>query len=154
GAPSTPVYLRSFNVTGTNVSNQTWLAHYVAPSAPRAPLVFVPSGATQGYRPSVSQDFHLGSFTDDHDGGNWNVSVDWGDGTTATTFTVDANATMPFTFLDKPHSYTTGASSYNISVTVTDSTGLIGANSFPVVLSTNSTTSITASPSPVTYGQS
>jgi hypothetical protein len=60
--------------------------------------------------------FTLGSFTDPGDDSPWHVSVNWGDGSPATTF--DANATG--TIAQQSHAYADGPNTYTVTVTVND----------------------------------
>lgn len=76
----------------------------------------------------VSQPFVLGSFADS-DGGPWKVSVNWGDGTQNTSFTVATAGTLG----SLPHTYDEDGV-FAVSVTVTDAGGLSGAAHFQVVI--------------------
>jgi hypothetical protein len=62
----------------------------------------------------VSQLFNLGSFSDP-DGGPWSVDVNWGDGTTHTTFTVNNAGPLP----SNNHTYGEEGP-YTVTISVTD----------------------------------
>src|SRR4029079_8573774 len=63
-----------------------------------------------------SHSFTLGSFTDPGPDSPWSVSVDWGDGSAATTFQVTSTGTLG----SKPHTYADGPNDYTVAVTVVD----------------------------------
>ena len=80
-----------------------------------APSVTAPSNqsATEG----TSTSFSLGSFADPGDDGAWTATVDWGDGSTADTFTKAAAGSLgslSHTYADE------GTGSYKVTVTVTE----------------------------------
>jgi PKD domain len=76
------------------------------------PAVTPPASQTSGE--GTSHLFNLGSFGDP-DGGPWSVSVNWGDGTPDTTFTVTSTGPLP----SKNHDYREEGP-YSGTVTVTD----------------------------------
>jgi PKD domain len=76
------------------------------------PAVTPPASQTSGE--GTSHLFNLGSFGDP-DGGPWSVSVNWGDGTPDTTFTVTSTGPLP----SKNHNYREEGP-YTGTVTVTD----------------------------------
>jgi hypothetical protein len=63
----------------------------------------------------VVKSFALGSFTDTHDLGPWQVIVDWGDNSTNSVFNATAVGAMP----GQSHTYTE-AGAYDVLVTVSD----------------------------------
>ena len=63
----------------------------------------------------TSKSFELGSFTDPGDDGPWQVTVDWGDGSAATTFT----AASPGALSAKPHTYADNGD-YTVTVKVAE----------------------------------
>ena len=76
----------------------------------------VASAATdQDGTEGVEGSFDLGSFTDAGDAGPWDVTVDWGDGSTPGTFEVTPAGPIG----TRAHTYTDDAT-YDVSVTVSD----------------------------------
>ena len=65
----------------------------IANFTPNAPPTVTPP-ADQTAVEGASKSFALGSFTDP-DGGPWSVDINWGDGTSDTTFTMTAPGTIP-----------------------------------------------------------
>src|SRR5207248_1835279 len=81
-----------------------------------APSVTAP--ADQSSNEGSSHSFALGSFTDPGDDSPWHVTVDWGDGSFATTFDVSATGTIAA----QDHTYADGPSDHTVTVTVDDGT--------------------------------
>src|SRR4029079_5097361 len=81
-----------------------------------APDVTAP--ADQSSNEGSSHSFDLGSFTDPGDDSPWHVTVDWNDGSTETTFDVNAAGTIPA----QSHTYADGPNDYTATVTVDDGT--------------------------------
>ena len=127
--------LYSMNADGTgrvNVTNNTnfheyapvWGGPLFAPSVTPNPAQYVNAGTP------VS--FGLGSFSDQDGGSPWTATVNWGDGSANTTFGMTSAGTIPA----QTHTYAQ-AGAYEMSVTVTDSTGLSDTkNSTVLVLPT------------------
>lgn len=99
----------------------------VNPAAPGTPQVSAP--AAQSGVPGVAKQFTLGSFADAGSSGPWTVTVDWGDGTPLTQFTVATAGSLPA----RNHTYA-AAGAYDVLVTVNDGT-LVGSGGFTVVVS-------------------
>lgn len=78
----------------------------------------VTAPASQIAATGISQTFSLGSFSD-ADGGPWNVDVNWGDGTTDSTFSASSAGSLGAL----SHTYAT-AGIRSVTVTVTDTAGL------------------------------
>jgi VCBS repeat-containing protein len=72
------------------------------------------SGAEEG----SSFNFNLGSFTDPGDDDPWEVTVDWGDSSTDTTFTAATAGSLP----QKSHTYADNGN-YTVTVTVAEAGG-------------------------------
>ncbi len=62
--------------------------------------------------------FNLGVLTDPDGNGPWKVSVDWGDGTRVTTFTMQSGGALPQTW----HTFARSGS-YPVTIPVTDTAG-------------------------------
>ena len=85
------------------------------------PQLYAPSYLQQSYE-GKEQLFYLGYFEDPGSGSPWEVSVDWGDGTTVETFTgEEAYAEFyPYYELEaQAHTYA-DSGTYNVTVTVTE----------------------------------
>jgi hypothetical protein len=76
----------------------------------------VTSAAGQSSNEGENHSFALGSFTDPGPDADWSVDVDWGDGSTHTTFTASDVGSLG----SQTHTYTNGPSDYTVTVTVTD----------------------------------
>ena len=74
------------------------------------------AAADQSSDEGDSHSFALGSFTDPGADSPWDVTVDWGDGSTDTTFQVASAGTLG----SKPHTYADGPNDYTVTVTVND----------------------------------
>src|SRR5207237_755134 len=87
----------------------------------------VTAAAAQSTDEGADTSFQLGSFTDPGvNDAPWHVSVDWGDGSPATTFNTSSQgalAAQHHTYADGPHTYT-------VAVTVTDKDGGSGSASY------------------------
>jgi hypothetical protein len=84
------------------------------------PAILVTAPANQSAVGGVGQSFTLGSFSAIDATGPYSVSVNWGDGTTATSFSAPSAGPIA------PQSHTYAATgAQNVTVTVTDSTGTI-----------------------------
>src|SRR5207248_427042 len=83
-----------------NTGSQTYTAHYVPYAS--APSVTAP--AVQNGTEGTAKTFQLGTFSDST-GGPWNVSVDWNDGTTPTTFSMTGTSASNVTITPQPHTY-------------------------------------------------
>jgi hypothetical protein len=90
--------------------------------------VTVTAGPGQSATEGATTTFNLGSFSGGT--GPYTVSVDWGDGTAATTFAGSAG-----TALSAQHKYANDRSTaYTVRVTVTDAAGTTGTGSFAVTV--------------------
>ena len=76
----------------------------------------VTSAAGQSSNEGENHSFALGSFTDPGPDADWSVDVNWGDGSTHTTFTASDVGSLG----SQSHTYTNGPSDYTVTVTVTD----------------------------------
>src|SRR5207244_107355 len=132
---------------GVGVSgNPKIKAVYGEPTA--APVVT--AGPTQSYTLGTSKSFSLGSFSDSDHNGPWSVDVDWGDGSTHTTFSISSEGPLG----NQTHTYPIGgADSYTITVKVTDQTNLTGQDVF-LAVKASSTTTVASSANPSNYGSS
>jgi Ca2+-binding RTX toxin-like protein len=83
--------------------------------------------AAQFASEGAGQAYHLGSFTDPSDG-PWSLDVNWGDGSSLTTPSVN-----PGLLADQLHTFAQSGT-YTISVKVTDALGLSSSQSFPVTV--------------------
>jgi WD40 repeat protein len=80
---------------------------------------------------ALPQTFSLGSFSDGRADGPWTVTVNWGDGTPGTTFTLPAAGAIP----PLAHTFATSAGSpFTATVTVVDKAGAPGSASFQVAV--------------------
>src|SRR5256714_6904362 len=95
----------------------------VANVAPR-----VTAAAGQNADEGASTAIDLGSFTDPGPDAPWHVDVNWGDGSTNTTF--DVSTTGPLG--TKNHTYADGPATRTVSVKVTDKDGGTDTKSFTV----------------------
>jgi hypothetical protein len=91
------------------------------------PVVTAPANqnATQG----VSTAFNLGSFTDPGADSPWAITVNWGDGSTNTTF----NATAVGTITGQSHTYA-NPGPFTVNVSVKDKDNATGSASFTVTV--------------------
>jgi uncharacterized repeat protein (TIGR01451 family) len=76
----------------------------------------VVAAADQSSNEGASHSFSLGSFTDPGDDSPWSVSVNWGDGSPATTFSMNAGGTITA----QSHTYADGPNLYTVTVSVND----------------------------------
>src|SRR5205085_2090769 len=91
----------------------------------------VTAGANQSSFARPHTSFHLGSFTDPGvNDAPWHVSVDWGDGSPATTFTTSS----PGALAAQHHTYADGPHAYTVAVTVTDKDGGTGSASYTATI--------------------
>ena len=90
-------------------------------------LAFAPPAAVQPGSEGMPVTVPLGSFVDAAGAGPWAVSVNWGDGSTAATFTADAPGDLGGLEHTFPRS---GAVA--VTVKVTNALGLSSSQSFPV----------------------
>jgi hypothetical protein len=104
-----------------------------------APAVTAP--ASQAASEGTATSFNLGSFNDAGLNDNpWVVTVAWGDGSLATTFTASAQGALG----SRTHAYA-DSGSYPVTVSVKDKDGAVGSNTFAVaVANVAPTVSITA----------
>jgi hypothetical protein len=79
----------------------------------------ITAAAAQSADEGESHSFGLGSFVDPGADSPWDVSVDWGDGSPTTDFTVAAAGSLG----SKLHTYGDGPNSYTVSVSVDDGLG-------------------------------
>jgi PKD domain len=90
----------------------------------------ITAAADQTGTEGSSGNFDLGSFTDANpNDGDWNVDVDWGDGSAHTTFTktaMGATGTKSHTYADN--------STYTVTVTVTDKDGGNSSKTFKITV--------------------
>src|SRR5207248_1824636 len=93
------------------------------------PAVTAP--ASQSSNEGASTSFALGSFSDPGATDNpWAVDVNWGDGSTHTTF----NTTTQGTITAQSHAYADGPNTYTVCVKVTDKDGGAGSATFQVTV--------------------
>jgi len=105
-----------FNGGGT----RAYHANYAVNAAPA-----VTAPANQITTEGENHSFTLGSFSDAAGDSPWNVSVNWGDGSPATTFQLAAAGIIPA----QSHTYANGPNTYTVSVSVTDKNGGVGSSS-------------------------
>jgi hypothetical protein len=92
-----------------------------------APTVTAPGN--QSANEGASTSFSLGSFTDPGAADNqWSVDVDWGDGSTHTTFSQNITGSLG----NQSHSYADGPADRTVSVTVTDKNNGTDTKTFSV----------------------
>ena len=116
-----------------------------SPTSPRPS----PLPADQTANEGDDQDFNLGSFTDPGPDSPWAVSVDWGDGSTDTTF----NQAAPGSLGTASHTYADGPATRTVTVTVTDGTAPATRTTFTVtVANVAPTVAFTAGPVTVNEG--
>jgi Bacterial Ig-like domain (group 3)/PKD domain len=95
-------------------------------------LITVTPPANQTAFVGISQSFTLGSFTDTNATAPFAVDVNWGDGSTDTTF----SASTAGTIASQSHTYE-AAGNDTVEITVTDASGtIVGTGSFTAVVST------------------
>jgi autotransporter-associated beta strand protein len=112
-------------VTVTDKDGAPGSASFQVTVANVAPAVTAP--AAQAAAEGTAQSFNLGSFADAAADGPWQVAVNWGDGTPATTFSVTAPGALPAS----AHTYADNAGSpFPVTVSVTDRIGVVGSASF------------------------
>jgi RHS repeat-associated protein len=87
------------------------------------PAVTAPS--TQRASEGAATAFVLGSFADAPTDGPWIVQVNWGDGSTPTTFTTDTPGQLP----TQDHRYADDGE-FTVTVSVTDNDGAVGSAQF------------------------
>ena len=92
------------------------------------PTVTAPADQTSDEGSSAS--FDLGSFTDPGADNPWAVDVNWGDGTTDTTF----NAAHTGSLGSAHHTYADGPATETVTVTVTDKDGGTDSQTFQVTV--------------------
>src|SRR5690349_5212141 len=124
----------SYTVTLTVKDNQgassSPVSHTVTVSAPNQPPV-VTAGPNQNVLIGALFNLSGASFTDPDHNGPWSVTIDWGDGSSPTTFTASEGA------ISASHTYLTVLpASYTLTVTVTDAGGLSGSASKTVQVGT------------------
>jgi hypothetical protein len=93
-----------------------------------APTVTAPADQTANEGSSTS--FDLGSFGDPGPDNPWAVSVDWGDGSSATTFDAASTGTLAA----HSHTYADGPATRTVTVTVTDKNGGVDSKTFTVTV--------------------
>jgi PKD repeat protein len=92
----------------------------------------VTAAADQTATEGASTSFDLGSFTDPGPDSPWVVDVDWGDGSTHTTFNKSTTGSLG----SQSHTYKDGAPTvYTVTVKVTDKDGGSGQATFKVTVS-------------------
>ena len=109
----------------------------------------VTPAANQTSNEGALHSFDLGSFSDAGAGdGPWHVSVDWGDGSSATTFDTSSQGLLG----TRNHTYADGPNTWTVTVTVTDGDGSSGSATFDVDVN-NVAPSVTLNgPNPVDEG--
>src|SRR5207248_3320972 len=85
-----------------------------------------PTSPQTGIEASTTDTFALDSFTDAAPGvSSWNVDVNWGDGSSDTTFSVSSMGALPNT----PHTFAEEGP-YTVTVTVSDGLSDVGQQTF------------------------
>src|SRR5439155_7496440 len=107
------------------------------------PSVTAPSN--QNADEGASTSFNLGSFTDPGADALWTVDVNWGDGSSNTTFTRSSTGTLGSQF----HSYDDGPITYTVVMTVTDKDGGSGTATFQVAVASVAPTASLSNDGPV-----
>lgn len=113
-----------------------------------APVVTAPSN--QSTNEGTSTSFSLGSYTQSPTNGNWSVDVNWGDGSSHTTFTTSSTGSLG----SQSHTYADGPHTYTVTVKVTDATGGYGINTFQVTVNNVAPTVTAASNQTASEGSS
>ena len=121
--PQTHTYAAAGNETvsvtvSDSASHTSNTATFTASVATTATAITVTAASGQTATTGVAQSFALGSFSQTNATAPYTVSVNWGDGTAATTFPLSA----PGTITPQTHTYAT-AGNDTVSVTVSDSAG-------------------------------
>jgi hypothetical protein len=112
---------------GSNNVRLTLVNALVVTAANNAPVVTAPSNQSSNEGSSTS--FSLGSFADAGPS-PWAVDIDWGDGSSHTTFSAAAAGSLG----SQSHTYADGPATQTVTVKVTDAngTGLAGTATFQV----------------------
>jgi hypothetical protein len=117
-------YTMTFKVTDSGGASGTAT---VAVSAVAPPPLAVTPGANQTVNEGAATTYSLGSFSGGV--GPYTVSVDWGDGSTPSSFTAAAGA------ISAAHTYANDrATAYSVTVKVTDSAGGSASGTFSVTV--------------------
>jgi PKD repeat protein len=125
---SQTVTISAFDGTTTTSTTFGLTVNNVAPS--------VTAAGNQTASEGTSKSFTLGSFTDPGADSPWAVDVDWGDGSTHTTFnhTLTGAANTAQTLAAQTHTYADNGT-YTVSVKVTDKDGGSDTKTFTVTVS-------------------
>lgn len=134
------VHYRVRDNAGTLATGQTTVTMVTIP------LIAAP--ADQNTFEAASQNFNLGSFSDQAADNPWNVDVDWGDGSAHSLFTL----TAPGALGALPHAYADNGT-YTATMKVTDQAGNTGSSSFRItVANVAPTATFTATSGPLNEG--
>jgi PKD repeat protein len=88
----------------------------------------VTAAANQSAPEGTSKSIDLGSFADPGSDSPWAVDVDWGDGSTHTTFSATATGGLG----SQAHTYADGPAAQTVTVKVTDKDGVSNSKTFTV----------------------
>jgi RHS repeat-associated protein len=126
-----PFNARTVTITADDGHGRTASTSFQVTVKNIAPSVTAASNqsATRG----VSKSFALGSFSDPGQDGPWAVTVDWGDGTAATTLDMDSPGSLP----SQAHTYESAPNNFTATVTVADKSGGSDSQHFQVRVASN-----------------
>ncbi|MFO0966752.1 MAG: PKD domain-containing protein, partial [Gemmataceae bacterium] len=118
-------YVVSLTVTATDGGASTTSKTVTVTNL--APLVTAPPHQRAGQ--GVATTLSLGSFADPGPDSPWSVDVNWGDGSSHTTFTTTTTGALG----SRTHTFAANGN-FTVTVTVTDKDGASAANTFQVVM--------------------
>lgn len=128
GAATGPTISSNPTGTGDAINGNVNYSPFATNNTYTAFALAVAPPANQESQVNVSAAINLGSFLDTLAGDNsWSVDVNWGDGSTDTTF----NTTSTGSLGSQNHTYTT-ANTYTVTVTVTNNNAVAGTSTFQI----------------------